>query len=163
MIGFKEIAAQLFDPSILRIGESADAAGYGEFERGTQRIGVRNFSDAQRRSLYQRDLKEAMRLFKRTLDGDEVARFQFKHAMRGGFREALSISDFPTLFGDIIDRSILANYKETPFTYDQWCKLEEVNDFRVARRIRVDYGTRPIPILSRSRRSKCWGRIPRTN
>ena len=141
MIGFQEIAQQLFDPSILRINETGDHEGYGDFERGTTRLGVRKFTDSQRRKLYERDLKEAMGLFKRVLDGDEIARFQFKHAMRGGFREALSISDFSVLFGDIIDRSVLANYKETPYTYDSWCHVEQVNDFRVARRIRVDYGT----------------------
>lgn len=141
MIGFQDIAQQLFDPSVLRLDESSDAAGYGQFEAGTRRLGGQRYTDVQRRNLYYRDLKEAWGLFKRTLDGNEIARFQFKQAMRGGFREAMTISDFPTLFGDIIDRSLLVNYKETPYTYKTWCHMEQVNDFRVARRIRVDYGT----------------------
>jgi len=146
MVDFKEIAMNLFDPSFTRGGsfsEGSDAAGYGEFERGTRQVGVRKFTEKQQQREYQRQLKEAMSLFRKTLAGDELAGYFFKRAMKNDrqVREALGISDFPNLFGDIIDRSVLANYKETPYTYPMWCHVEQINDFRTARRIRVDLGT----------------------
>lgn len=162
MIGFKDLAQQLMDPSVMRLNESTDNKAYGPFERGMTPLGVRRFTDAQRANLYYRDLKEAWGLFKRTMDGDEISKFQFKQAMRGGFREALTVSDFPTLFGDIIDRTLLANYKETPYTYKTWCHLEQVNDFRVARRIRVDYGT-GIGILQAAGTGANTGQNPQYN
>lgn len=104
--------------------------------------GVRNRAqlDAQRRRLYQQDLREAGSLIKKAFDGNSYARLMLQEAMQGRFREALSISDFPALFGDIIDRAVLANYIETPYTWNMIAKVESVNDFRTVRRIRIDYG-----------------------
>lgn len=55
--------------------------------------------------------------------------------------EAMSTSDFPALFGDIIDRSVLANYRETPYTWNLIANRKVCQDFRQVRRIRVDYGS----------------------
>jgi len=142
MIGFNEVAKNLFDPMFTRESDRMyDPSLHGRFESGHVSVGRRQFTNKEAARLYQRDLKEAMGLFKRALDGDELAGFMMKRAMRGQFREALSISDFGSLFGDIIDRSVLANYRETTYTWSTWAHLEQVNDFRVNRRIRVDYGT----------------------
>lgn len=56
------------------------------------------------------------------------------------FQEALSTSDFPIYFGDILDRQILASYAETPQSYTQWAKVSEVADFRPAKRYAMDGG-----------------------
>ena len=56
-------------------------------------------------------------------------------------QEAMSISDFPNLFGDVIDRAVLANYLETPYTWNLVAHQAEVSDFRPVRRFRVDGGT----------------------
>jgi Mu-like prophage major head subunit gpT len=96
-------------------------------------------SEVQR--LYERDLLEASRLIKRVFDGDDYAKLMFRDAMRGQFREALSISDFPNLFGDIIDRAVLANYRETPYMWNMIAAATEVSDFRQVKRFRVDFGT----------------------
>lgn len=56
------------------------------------------------------------------------------------FQEALTTSDFPIYFGDIIDRQVLASYAEAPQTYRQWAKVSEVSDFRPAKRYWMDGG-----------------------
>jgi hypothetical protein len=102
---------------------------------------VRPITDAQRKRLYERDLMEATKLIKSAFDGNGYAKLMLRDAMVGRFREALSISDFPNLFGDVIDRAVLANYRETPYTWNQVAKLSTVNDFREVKRFRVDHGT----------------------
>lgn len=52
-------------------------------------------------------------------------------------REALGTDDFPYLFGDIIDRQVLANYQATPNTYRNFCKIGTVRDFRTVKRFYV--------------------------
>lgn len=49
-------------------------------------------------------------------------------------REALSTSDFPYLFGDILDRQMLANYQEAPYSWNRYCKRARVRDFRQVKR-----------------------------
>lgn len=56
-------------------------------------------------------------------------------------QEAMSTSDFPQLFGDILDRQVLANYQETPSTWQNYCKRATVRDFRTVKRFRVDGGS----------------------
>ncbi len=49
-------------------------------------------------------------------------------------REAMTTSDFPFLFGDVLDRQLLANYMETPQTYKNFTKVSTVRDFRTVKR-----------------------------
>lgn len=53
-------------------------------------------------------------------------------------QEALTTSDFPALFGDIIDRQILANYAETTYSWNQYCHRSVVADFRNVKRLYVN-------------------------
>jgi hypothetical protein len=53
-------------------------------------------------------------------------------------REALTTSDFPLLFGDVLDRQLLQDYRETPQTYRNWCRIATVSDFRLVRRFAVN-------------------------
>jgi hypothetical protein len=53
-------------------------------------------------------------------------------------REALGTGDFPYLFGDIIDRQLLANYQETPATFRSWCRMAQVADFRTVKRFAIN-------------------------
>lgn len=53
-------------------------------------------------------------------------------------QEAMTTSDFPLLFGDIIDRQLLANYRETPAVYKNFCKIGTVRDFRTVNRFTMD-------------------------
>jgi hypothetical protein len=86
-----------------------------------------------RRLVYERRLHEASKIVLRGLTGSKRDRLNLE--------EAMTISDFPNLFGDVIDRAVLANYLETPYTWDQVAHASEVNDFRPVKRFRVDGGT----------------------
>ena len=50
------------------------------------------------------------------------------------FKEAMTTDDFPFLFGDILDRQLLANYLEYPSTFRNYCKIATVSDFRTVKR-----------------------------
>lgn len=54
-------------------------------------------------------------------------------------QEAMTTSDFPYLFGDVIDRQILAAYREFPSTWQNYVKRGRVRDFRTVKRYGV-YG-----------------------
>ena len=92
-------------------------------------------ADGPRRARYQNRLHAAMKevMFPLFLRGraSDVERFQ----------EAMSIGDFPNLFADIIDRSVLANYLETPYTWNMIANQATVNNFLPVKRFRVDGGT----------------------
>lgn len=54
------------------------------------------------------------------------------------FGEAHTTSDFPLLTGDIIDRMLLARYREYPAAWRTFCKISTLNDFRSVRRLATD-------------------------
>lgn len=53
-------------------------------------------------------------------------------------QEAMSTSDFPLLFGDIIDRSMLGKYLEWPTVWSRIATSNTVRDFRTVRRFTTD-------------------------
>lgn len=141
----------------MRFGELTDMIRSGEDERQSQLLRMRDegrfsglreagYSDVtlreKRYRSYRGDLLEAARLVERVYRGDRYAGLMF--------REALTTSDFPALFGDILDRQVLANYKEVPYTWDMYCKRGTIQDFRLAKRFRVDRGAGILdgPIIS---------------
>jgi hypothetical protein len=86
-----------------------------------------------RKMMYERRLHEARNITLRAITGSKYDRLRFE--------EALTMSDFPNLFGDVIDRAVLANYLETPYTWNMIAHASEVSDFRPVKRFRVDGGT----------------------
>ena len=64
------------------------------------------------------------------------------------FTEAMTTDDFPFLFGDIIDRQLLANYLEYPQTYRNFCKVGTVSDFRTVRRLTTSGSEGVLPIVN---------------
>jgi hypothetical protein len=94
------------------------------------------------------EYKEAKRwtesTIQRAMSGDRWARLRLQ--------EALTTSDFGTLFGDVIDRSILANYAETPYSWPSYIKRATIQDFRTAHIFRVDRGSAVLdgPLLPNS-------------
>lgn len=54
-------------------------------------------------------------------------------------QEAMTTSDFPYLFGDILDRQVLASYREAPATYENYVNIHRVRDFRSVKRFSI-YG-----------------------
>lgn len=53
-------------------------------------------------------------------------------------REAMSTSDFPLLFADILDRQLLGSYQEMPAVWQNYIRRGRVTSFRDAKRFAVD-------------------------
>ncbi|KAA3644553.1 MAG: hypothetical protein DWQ07_14130 [Chloroflexi bacterium] len=92
--------------------------------------GVRQ-AKGRKNPVYKKRLAEAAKLVADVYNGIRDPYF---------LREALSTSDFPQLFGDILDRQVLASYREWPRTYQNYVKTATVRDFRTVKRFRVDGG-----------------------
>jgi hypothetical protein len=67
-------------------------------------------------------------------------------------QEAMTTSDFPLLFGDVIDRVLLSGYAEAPYTWQNWASRRTVPDFRDVKEYDVTGGegvlSGPIPELT---------------
>ena len=55
-------------------------------------------------------------------------------------REAMSTSDFPLLFGDLLYRQLLGNYVPYPTTYQNYFRIIDVKDFRQLNLYAIDGG-----------------------
>ena len=86
---------------------------------------------AQKGQGYQAKLAEAAKFVGEVMQGKKPAYH---------LREAMTTSDFPLLFGDILDRQLLANYRETPAPYRNYVRIANVPDFRKVKRYQVDGG-----------------------
>lgn len=62
-------------------------------------------------------------------------------------REAISTSDFPLLFGDTIDRVLLAKYKAIAPTWREYVKVSGVQDFRDVKRFKCSPGRGLLPYV----------------
>src|SRR3990172_3856763 len=63
-------------------------------------------------------------------------------------REAMSASDFPLMFADVIDRSMLANYREWPASYQNFAARKVVRDFRDVKEFTMDGGESTLAIVA---------------
>src|SRR3990167_6855396 len=69
---------------------------------------------------------------------DGLSGYQNLHEGRNARRQANTTSDFPLLTGDVIDRMMLARYREFPSPWRQFAKVSTLRDFRTVRRIALD-------------------------
>ena len=76
-------------------------------------------SEKQRPEGYDKKLKETMDLLSN-------ARGLAPHKQEFMIREALTTSDFPMLFGDVLDRQMLANYKAVAPVWKAFTKMSTV-------------------------------------
>lgn len=81
--------------------------------------GYVNISDVGRGEGYEQKLKE-------TIDLLSNAKGLPAHRHEYLLREALTTSDFPYLFGDVLDRQLLAQYKATESTWKSYVKTSTV-------------------------------------
>ncbi|GAA0494826.1 hypothetical protein Ade02nite_19650 [Paractinoplanes deccanensis] len=81
---------------------------------------------------YRAKLSHVARLYKQTMEGDRRAAL--------AFQEAMSRADFSYLFGDIIDRQLLAAYQTRAVQWPAYAKRGRVRDFRSVRRYTLDGG-----------------------
>lgn len=89
--------------------------------------GVRTLKKSPR---YMRALAEAAKL---------IADVKLGRRHSYHLQEAMTSSDFPYLFGDILDRQALANYREWPVSWPNYVHRARVRDFRTVKRFRA-YG-----------------------
>lgn len=109
-------------------------------------LGIRGYArarangDPAAKREYNRGLREARDLIREVMTGSRFAWAKFQ--------EALTTSDFPLLFGDIIDRALWANYNEWPVTYPNYCKVETVRDFRTVNRFVMNGAEAVLPAVA---------------
>ncbi len=113
-----------FDLQVLETLRAAEASPQRLFGDAGQRVSRGNHSPQ-----YQRSLSEAAKLVADVLSG----RLPYYR-----FQEAMTTADFPLLFGDILDRQLLASYREAPSTYRSYCRISQVPDFRNVSRFAID-------------------------
>jgi hypothetical protein len=80
---------------------------------------------------YKQSLAEATRLVEGVIKG-RIPSWRLQ--------EAMTTSDFSILFGDIIDRQMLARYEHTPVMWQSVAKRSTVRDFRRVKRYTLDGG-----------------------
>lgn len=88
---------------------------------------------------YMERLAEALDIYERALNGNrrDVLNFQ----------EALTTSDFPSLFADVLDRQLLGAYREYPVSYDRYVRVSDVPDFRQVKRFSLDGSEGPLTVV----------------
>lgn len=120
-------------PEFMNVIESIRAE-----EASTQRLFNADRGDVNVGSRGKRRSPEYMGLLAEaaTLVADVVSGRKRVHYLQ----EAMTTSDFPLLFGDIIDRQLLANYAETPQVYTDYVHVSTVRDFRTVNRFVVNGG-----------------------
>lgn len=62
-------------------------------------------------------------------------------------REAMTTSDFPILFGDVMDRQVLASYREAPYNWNRIAKRTRVRDFREVKRFGIYGADQVLPAI----------------
>jgi len=94
-------------------------------------VNIKNAIASRKSPQYMSRLTEAAILFSDVYNGKKDPYF---------LKEAMTTSDFPLLFADIIDRQILAGYQEAPITYPVYTRISTVRDFRSVSRKYIDGG-----------------------
>ncbi len=86
---------------------------------------------------YLADIEAVEDLYESVLAGSRRAALDFV--------ENMSTSDFSNLFGDVLDRQILAHYATAPINWGAWAKKGRVRDFRTVKRFTIDGGNGVLP------------------
>ncbi len=124
-------------------GDLRSLGQLGIYEAGTDAAATSAIFGAEGHNLSRRDrrgrdrayearLGGLMRCYRRMVEGDRRAALQFQ--------EAMSTSDFTVLFGDIIDRQVLAAYQTRPVQWPTMARKGRVRDFRSVKRFTLDGG-----------------------
>lgn len=114
---------------MLSVSEAVESLRAGEASRRALFEGDQRLQDRRKSPEYTQQLVEAARLYEGVLSGRLPMHY---------FNEAMTTSDFPLLFGDILDRQMLGNYREWPITWNAIAKRQIVPDFRTVKRFAID-------------------------
>jgi len=90
-------------------------------------------SEVKKPENWEAQLKETIELLNNTKG---LPLYKHEYLMR----EALTTSDFPYLFGDVLDRQVLASYKAVDPVWKAFVKSSTVNDFKTAYRFAITGG-----------------------
>lgn len=99
---------------------------------GTEGVSLSRRTRRQASREYKQRLLGLTRTYRDMLEGDRRAALHFQ--------EAMSRSDFTVLFGDVIDRQLLAAYQTRPVQWPTYAKRGRVRDFRTVKRFTLDGG-----------------------
>lgn len=99
---------------------------------GTDGTNVSRAVRRQESREYRSQLIRLSRIYRGMLDGSDRAKLAFK--------ESMSRSDFSYLFGDIIDRQLLAAYQTRTPQWPAYARRGRVRDFRTVKRYTLDGG-----------------------
>lgn len=112
----------------VRISDAQRQSGRAPFEHV---LSARQVQESRRSQPdYQRRLLEAYRFFKGVTSG-RVPGYRLE--------EAMTVSDFPILFGDILSRELLGNYASMPVSWPSYVRRRTLPDAtRQARRLTYD-------------------------
>lgn len=91
----------------------------------------------EQNAAYRESLVRALDLYEAVLSGNAYAALRFK--------EAMTTSDFPLLFGDIFDRQLYAAYQQMPVNWTSIAKRGQVRDFRQVSRFTIDGADSSLP------------------
>jgi hypothetical protein len=119
---------------------AADASAQALFG-GRDLRGYGNLTQKKRTLESHPKVGPALREF-RTIYGDACAGDPQAYRI---LKEAITTSDFPLLFGDTIDRLLLAKYRTHPATWRDYVKVSDVSDFRKAKRFKASIGRGYLP------------------
>jgi hypothetical protein len=106
------------------------------FNSASDGRGIRSLTKNDPR--YKRALTEAAQLVADVTSGRRPMHY---------LEEAMSTSDFPLLFGDIIDRTMLGKYQEWPSIWASLARRATVKDFRTVSRFKMDGAEGVLPIV----------------
>lgn len=121
--------AETFDATVETI--RAEEASVRNLFEGEQRLRDRRTSPE-----YMSQLARAATFLSEVYNG---------HRRMWQLQEAMTASDFPELFGDVLDRQLLGRYQETPTMWPQVARRSTVPDFREAKRFAVDGAEGQLP------------------
>jgi len=107
----------------------AEEASVGRLFNTADGRGIRGMRKDDPR--YKRSLSEAATLIEDTIKGRRPMYLM---------QEAMTTSDFPLLFGDVIDRAMLGRYTEWDTVWDGIARRNTVRDFRTVKRNTLDGG-----------------------
>ncbi len=103
--------------------------------------GYITLQDIQKPEGYEQRLKE-------TVDLVSNARGLAPHQHEYLMREAMTTSDFPYLFGDILDRQVLAAYKAVPPVWKPLFKQKNNKDFKTSRMFAISGGDQHLDLVA---------------
>ena len=95
--------------------------------------GYKSLSETKRPKDWETRLKETIDLLS---NADRLPQHRHEYLLR----EALTTSDFPYLFGDVLDRQVLASYKAVTPVWKAFVRQSTVKDFKTAYRFAITGG-----------------------